>query len=193
MTRMDELLSDVFYRRSCPQPEALGDYHLGRLSPADRLALALHLRECPHCTRELALYAASEQKASMSPADMWDRARNALTDLVDRVLWAAATPAVRPVPALRGGEAAVQLYAAEGVQIALDVQPATGGYRRRRLGGKVEPAGAPSGVELWSQSELLDSLLADESGYFAFDRLRPGTYFLCVRRNGAELWVEVVL
>ena len=193
MTRMDELLSNVFYRRSCPQPEALGDYHLGRLSPADRLALALHLRECPHCTPELALYAASEQKASMSPADMWERARNALTNLVERVLWAAPMPAAQPVPVLRGGEAAAQLYAAEGVQIALEVQPATGGYRRRRLVGKVEPARGRIVVELWERTAMYDSLFADETGYFAFDRLKPGTCFLCVRQNGVELWVEVIL
>jgi anti-sigma factor RsiW len=186
---MDDLLSAVFYRRSCPPPETLGDYYLAHLAPGDRLTVALHLRECPHCTRELALYAAAERKAVNASDGLLNAAQDALASLVGRVLWAA--PVAAAVSALRGTQPVPVAYAAAEIQVMLEVQPATSGYRRRRLVGKVEPPAAAVGVELWSQVDLLDSLLVDRSGYFAFDRLKPGAYILCLRRNGVEVWLEV--
>jgi len=188
MTRMDDLLSAVFYRRSCPQPETLGDYHLGHLASGDRLVVALHLRECPHCTAELALYAG---ETSDSLADLLDVARNALANLVSRVAWAAPSAGQVLTPALRGAPYVPLRYQSAGVQIVLEVQPAISGYRRKRLLGKVEPFSGAIGADLWNETELLDSLAVGRDGYFAFDRLKPGKYFLCLRGNGAELWLDV--
>jgi anti-sigma factor RsiW len=184
MTNFDDRLSALFYRRSCPAAEELGDYHLGRLPAGQRVVIARHLRDCPHCARELALYAAPEPEASMTPVSV-------LAGLVQRVFWA--TPATLAAPALRGAEPAPQLYTSPELRVTLEVQAALSGYRRRRLVGMAEPAGGVIGVELWQQAELLDSLLADETGFFAFDRLRPGAYTLCVRQNGDEVWLEVIV
>lgn len=188
MTRMDDLLSAVFYRRSCPQPETLGDYHLGRLAPGERLALALHLRECPHCTAELALYAG---ETSDRVGDLVDVARSVLANLVSRVAWATPSAGQALAPALRGAPYAPQTYQTEGVQVILEVQPAISGYRRKRLLGKVELFSGMIGADLWNETELLDSLAVGRDGYFAFDRLKPGKYFLCLRGNGAETWLDV--
>ncbi len=188
MTRMDDLLSAVFYRRSCPQPETLGDYHLGRLAPGDRLAVALHLRECPHCTAELALYAG---ETGGSVGNLVDAARSALAGLVSRVTWASPAPDLALATALRGAPYAPQTYQTEGVQVILEVQPALSGYRRKRLLGKVEPFSGAIGADLWNETDLLDSLAVGRDGYFSFDRLRPGRYILCLRGNGTEVWLDV--
>jgi hypothetical protein len=191
MTHMDKLLSSVFYRRACPPAETLGDYHLGRLAAGQRLATALHLRECPHCAAELALYAASAQERRKSPAEALAAAQRDLAGLVDRVLWATLTPRAQPI--LRGSGAPPQVFSAEGLQVTLEVQPALTGYRRRRLVGKVEPAGGVVGVDLWMRDTLLDSRLADETGFFAFDRLTPGLYLLSMRKKGVEVWIETAV
>jgi len=175
MTRMDDLLSAVFYRRSCPAPETLGDYHLGRLAPGDRLAVALHLRECPHCTAELARYAASSDETDGVLSGLVGEVRSALARLVSRVAWATPSADLALAPALRGAPSPQQTYQADGVRVILEVQPALSGYRRKRLLGKVEPSAAGIGADLWYGAEMLDSRTVGQDGYFTFDRLRPGS------------------
>jgi anti-sigma factor RsiW len=189
MGNIDDLLSAALYRRSCPAPDTLGDYYLGRLAPAQRLAAALHLRECQQCTAELALYTAPEAEAASVRGDVWA----GLRAWVSRVSWLWPAPVATPAPAVRGATPTQRVYEAEGWRVIVEVQPATSGYRRKRLIGKVESPAAPIGAELWSQDDILDSLLVDKRGYFAFDRLKPGAYFLCLRRNGIEIWFDVAV
>lgn len=191
MTKLDELLSAVFYRRSCPTAETLGAYYLGRLEAAERLEVALHMRECPHCARELAFFGADEERAEESHVGFFEAIGQKAAGWVARVIWA--TPAPGMLPALRGGGASPRRYAAEGTEVMLEVQSALSGFRRHRLVGRVSPAARVIGVELWAHSGLLDSMAVAPTGFFAFDRLKPGPYFLCVRRNGVETWLEVAV
>ena len=75
----------------------------------------------------------------------------------------------------------------------LEVQPATSGYRRQRLLGQVELINVVTEAELWRESEVLESSTVDDEGYFSFDRLKPGTYTLCLRGDEMEVWQEVVV
>jgi hypothetical protein len=198
MKQIDDLLSAIFFRLSCPEPETLGDYYLGRLMPGQRLVVARHLRECPHCTRELALYAAPErgQESTLYASEsvlggLLSTVKGGLQGLVGRVLWADPVPAALPVPALRGAAGGLLVYQAADVRVVLEVGPATGGYRRKRLLGQVEPRGAAIGAELWDGAELLDNIAVSRDSYFAFDRLKRGRYILCLRGNEREIWLEV--
>ena len=182
MTTIDDLLSAIFYRLSCPEPETLGDYHLRRLPPGERLVVARHLRDCPHCARELEMYASPDEEA--------EGALDRLRGLISRVMWATPSASHRLAPVLRGDPYTQRIYQAEGVQIALDVQPATSGYRRQRLLGQVEPINMMTEVELWHESEVLESSVVDDEGYFSFDRLKPGAYTLCLRGDEMEVWQE---
>ena len=183
MTTIDDLLTAIFYRLSCPEPETLGDYHLRRLPPGERLVVARHLRDCPHCARELEMYASPDEEA--------EGALNKLRGLISRVLWATPSASGLLAPALRGGPYAQRLYQAEGVQIELQVQPATSGYRRQRLLGQVRPISIVTEVELWYESEVLESSAVDDEGYFSFDRLKPGAYTLCLHGDEMEIWQDV--
>jgi hypothetical protein len=191
MNPIDDLLSAVFYRLSCPEPEVLGDYSLGRLPAGQRLVVARHLRDCPYCGRELALYALTEPGASAEVGDLRGAVKVGLRSLIGRVSWAHPAPAALPALVLRGNSSAPQVHETEDVRVVLHVQPATSGYRRKRLLGKVEPAGAAIGAELWSEAELLDSITVEGDGYFFFDRLKSGRYILCLRGDGGEVWLEV--
>ncbi len=54
IARLQNKLTARLYRLTCPSPIELGDYQMGLLPSSQRMAIAQHLRECPHCMRELA-------------------------------------------------------------------------------------------------------------------------------------------
>src|SRR5690554_8125320 len=47
-------LTGRLYRIDCPQPITLAEAKLGTLSDSERLVIEQHVRNCPHCTREIA-------------------------------------------------------------------------------------------------------------------------------------------
>jgi len=219
MTDIDNLLSAVLYRRSCPDPEVLGDYYQRLLPPGHRLAVALHLRLCSQCTAELAMYAKSQNDED---GDSLDRSfgtdRTALAGPVSRVAWA--IPRGRPTREQTRGDAwqtsqgyqlglvngagrisaedkslgtalpIQQVYQSEDIQVTLSIWSAIRGYRKAAVIGMVKPPSTTIGAELWSAAELLDSSAMSRDGHFFFAQLEAGEYFLCLRQAGAEIWIE---
>jgi hypothetical protein len=53
--RAQNRLRSTFYRITCPPAEVFGDYELGLLPEAERVATARHVLDCPRCTEELQL------------------------------------------------------------------------------------------------------------------------------------------
>jgi anti-sigma factor RsiW len=51
---VDGRLLARFYRQACPEAEVLADFALNRLSAPDKLRVAAHVRDCPHCSEEAA-------------------------------------------------------------------------------------------------------------------------------------------
>jgi hypothetical protein len=49
---LESALTRQLYRMHCPDPQVLGDYHLGVLQ-AGREEVEAHVRECPRCQEEL--------------------------------------------------------------------------------------------------------------------------------------------
>src|SRR6185503_18641157 len=54
LARFQDRLKSRLYRVSCPSSLELGEYHLRLLPAPQMLLVAQHVRECPHCERELA-------------------------------------------------------------------------------------------------------------------------------------------
>jgi anti-sigma factor RsiW len=50
---LQSALTINLYRHSCPDPDLLLAHRQGELEGGEELALAQHLRQCPHCAREL--------------------------------------------------------------------------------------------------------------------------------------------
>ncbi|HIQ04472.1 MAG TPA: hypothetical protein EYH31_02115 [Anaerolineae bacterium] len=175
------MLSQIFYRISCPSAEALGDYAMNHLPPGKRLEVALHLRHCPYCRRELALFAPDEE------TEGW---LGRLAAVIQRVRWGTLAPARLPAP-VRGP---VRRYAAtaEDIQVRVEVQPARSGYQRWRLLGQIEPALAASTAELWQEDQVVATAPVDEMGYFSFDRLSSGNYRFRFYDDSTETWVDEV-
>ena len=47
-------LTTRLYRITCPSPMELGEYHLRMLPANQNLVVAQHIRDCPHCSQEIA-------------------------------------------------------------------------------------------------------------------------------------------
>ena len=106
-------LKATLYRRSCPPPERLALYQLGFLPASERLAMAKHVRECPHCTKELEDLARVEERPSLL-----ERLRRT-ADVIEAVL--VPLPRARVAP-LRGTLAAQRFRIADaGLDSSLDI------------------------------------------------------------------------
>lgn len=182
--RMEQLLLALLYRHSCPEPETLGDYYLGRLPPGRRLAVAQHLRHCPHCTEELRSYGEEDEIEATDDLRAW------LDQVVSRVRWAVASPDLLPTAA-RGVPYTQQAYQTEDTQIVVEVSPARAGYRRMDLMGQLQPSDAADMIELWDadMASVVGDQLVEEMGYFEFRQLSQGDYFLCLRADETETWL----
>ena len=69
LDRLQKRLTTRLYRLTCPPPIELGEYHLRMLPASQMLVVAKHLRECPHCTQEIAHLAGFLSDLAPAPAD----------------------------------------------------------------------------------------------------------------------------
>jgi anti-sigma factor RsiW len=54
LATLQAMLTARLYRASCPTPDQLIAYQRGELRDSEKLVVAQHVRQCPHCARELA-------------------------------------------------------------------------------------------------------------------------------------------
>ncbi|MCI0552594.1 MAG: hypothetical protein L0287_16710 [Anaerolineae bacterium] len=131
--------------------------------------MAQHIRECPHCRREVA-----ELEEFLTEPDAQPDLLETVKVLFARLVGSGATPALG---ALRGESKGPLIFEAEGVVITLDVQPGPKGQvsilgqvaaddQDQWTGAKVELKQAES-------PQLTASL--DDLGAFRFGAVRPGS------------------
>lgn len=169
--RMEALLKTHLYRRSCPAPEQLSLYQFGLLSPDEKLIIARHVRQCPHCQRELTELARFEESPSL--LERLRQAKNLIeAQFIPSPRWQAV--------GLRGRGHPPQRFRAEELDIHLSQQP---GYRHGRwmLLGRLEPRMQPppavGGTTIWliRDEETWEAVVAAD-GTFAFEELMSGRY-----------------
>ena len=191
-------LTARLYRVTCPSPVELGEYHVGVLPRAQAAAVARHLAECPHCTREVAQlkdYLAGLATA-MEPSPLERikaRARVLVARLVNGGLEAGllGQPALAPAYAgVRGEEREPTLYQADDIQVAIEIQEDAEQPDRRVLLGLVIGA-EPSRVEahLWQADQRVAVVPVDELGNFVIPDLAPGSYELIL--SGPEIEIHI--
>ncbi len=171
---LDRWLGAGLYRASCPAPDALAQWQFHLLPPAEELAVAAHVRACPHCTRELHELQAVDD--------------GLLATLLDRLpgvsRWReAALIAAVPRPAgLRGALPPQRRYQAEGLEIFVGPQQTSDGRRllRGHLVPTAEPGAPTAGVTVWlaQAGQVVGRQTTDDQGYFVFQPIAPGCYDL---------------
>lgn len=192
MSDIERKLRSTLYRAFCPDSAELGDYHFGLLAAGRRLEIHAHLRDCPHCTRELAELGAylDSVRGDLEPG-LGAQLRRLVASLVTP-----GAPSGAWSPALAGvrGEAGETLsFSAEGYHIVLDIQTDPEQPDRKSILGLLvgsETAGFTA--RLYRQGVLVAQTQADEYGSFAVNPLPPGEYSLSLSSASLEIRVEPI-
>ncbi len=191
-TATERGLRHSLYRFDCPPPHQLGDYHLGWLPTAERVAIATHLRMCPRCSAEMHTLRAFMADEVVVEATLAERARRVIATLIPP----------RPQGALMGVRGTVEgdqrLYEAEDLVVALDIRAAKTTSRGAINGlvytvGDVEPLWAGRAVRLSPATDQERVTQLDEAGGFALDQLPSGAYRLEVELADCTLVIPEVL
>jgi hypothetical protein len=166
------------FRRTCPDTDELGDFHLGVLSAARARAIEQHLARCPFCAREMVQYGRFLGEPPEQPG-LVRRVIVSLAKLLDNGL--SSGQPLKPAYALRGEEGLV-LYQTDRLQISLDVQDDVEKAGYKSIVGIItgEDAHALS-VDLWKEGQYLDTASVDETGGFTLSGLLPGDYELIIK------------
>ena len=189
---LQQLLRQRLYRILCPSSDDLLAYRQGWLDERRMAMLRTHLRDCPHCARELRLL----EEASGAPP--WPPP---ISDL-RRVVAMALAPLREPAAIYGGfrgaGNGCHYAYRAEHLELTLDIQHANGQPGRVVLVGMLFDEEAPPGEMQRATASLLEgdfvvsSAALDELGNFVFDDITPGDYSLSLRLPELEVVVEAL-
>jgi hypothetical protein len=206
MNDIERKLRATLYRAFCPDSAELGEYHLGLLPADRRREMRTHLKECPHCSREL------EQLRSFLEAVSADLEPGTRTgthrdeSLLRRLIARLVPPdfsAVGWAPALagvRGDAGGILKFDTEGYHILLDIETDADRPDRRSILGLLtgdEPAvSGGAGVNtafaalLYQAGSLVAQAEVDEFGNFAINTVPPGDYALILSSEQVEIRIE---
>ncbi len=197
LARLQNRLTARLHRLTCPLPMELGEYHLRLLAPAQATAVDQHLRECPHCAREVAQLKGylSEPAPAVEPG-LLERVRVLVARLVggEREDRPPGELAFAPAfVAIRGAAQGPITLEADGLFIVLDVQPATEG--RVTILGQVaaddQAQWMGAEVELRQSGALQMTATVDDLGAFRCEGVLPGpTELRLIPKSGSVVVVS---
>lgn len=190
LAALDATLLAAHVRVACPAPDELLRYQAGLLSRAARRRLKQHLTTCAACQADLARLALP--LLARAPVSVVERLRQAGAT----IMAALQPPALQPALAVRGEEAPLRQFSAAPYQVQLRViAPALAGESWRVEGqlslssGDLLPPAARQ-ADLALADVLSSSDRIDDFGFFAFDNVLPGAYFLHLTLPDANLLIE---
>jgi hypothetical protein len=171
LDRFQKRLTHQIYRITCPTPMELGEYHLRNLPAPQRLVIAQHLRECPHCTQEIARL--EEFLGEFTPPmTILETAKV----LVAKMVGGRGEGTLTASPALRGEVKGPLTLEANGIVIVLDMQPTRDGTLQILGQVAADDQGQWTGaaVDLKQEHEIPLSTTVDDLGTFQLEGILPG-------------------
>lgn len=197
LAQLQGRLTSRLYRLACPSSTDLGEYHLGLLGREQAGAVALHLAECPHCSREVAQLQA--YLADLEPdvtLGTLDQVRIVIAELVRGVQELGQLPTLTPAPAyagLRGAEEGPLVYQAEAFQIVVEIMRDGEHQDRFALLALVSgPEAEGLEARLSAASGLTATAPVDELGNLYFSDLTPGPYELNLSSRQIEIRIPLL-
>jgi len=182
LDRFQKRLQSRVYRSTCPSTEEIGEYYLHMGSASQRLVIAQHLRECPHCAEEMVTL--EEFIRDIAP-------HSGLLEPIKVLMTRLANGSGQSIPMLRGGGNGPLQFEVDGIVIVLDIQPA--GQGRMNILGQVaaEDQDQWTGalVELRKDTDLQYSTQVDDLGAFRFDGISPGSKELRITPENKSVMV----
>jgi hypothetical protein len=180
LARWQKRLKNKLYRITCPSSMELGEYHLRMLPASQMLVVAQHLRECHHCTQEVAqLEGFLSDLASTQEDSLLGKAKV----LIARLVGGQAEPGKQGeigfapvVPALRGDAKGPLTFEVDDIVIILDVQPSNKGMVNilGQVAADHQEQWTGALVELREDGELQSSGTVDDLGAFRAESISPG-------------------
>lgn len=193
------VLRTLFHRLECPDPQTLGEYHLGMLPSPEGAAVKDHLKICTSCTEEVAELERFLQAVPITPA------MPSLSVQLRRVVARLASTSVdsghpQPSFALRGmNVAAPGVYQAEDIKLVVGLEADGLRAGHKMLLGFTSREGQPL-ASLAGARVLLNRGGApfaveevDTLGNFAFSNLNSGEYELVLVTDREQVVVETIL
>jgi hypothetical protein len=181
MAALQATLTAGLYRHACPSAEQLIAYHHDELGGGAALVVAQHLRQCPHCPRELAGLARRERSGRPG----W---LQAAVQVVEAALVTPQRTGSSPGQAgmqaatVRGARPRPQVYRAGEVELILSLHASPAQLPRQDLSGLVHVGGqvpetvAGAQVELYRDEGLIAITEVSRRGQFRFDAVEPAGY-----------------
>lgn len=190
MASIEEGLRRALYRAFCPDSMELGDYLLGEPSPERKTFIRAHLKECPHCRRELEQMQAfiNETRPDLE-LSLVERVRILVARLVESSDISGLSPALQSV---RGGEGEVLTYESEGMKVILDIQTDPERADLKIIIGVLVGAEEAGDFRAWllQRGEQTGAATVDEFGNFELSSLLTGEYQLVLSGPGVEIRIE---
>lgn len=201
LARLQHRLTTQLYRLTCPSSMELGEYDLGVLPRDQAAAVAHHLAECPHCTREVAQL--KDYLTEMAPTlelGPLERVREQVKVLVARLVSGGPGNSLLKQPALapaylgvRGEEEGALVYQADDIQVVIEIHEDVDQPDRQALLGlvtEIEPRELK--VHLWQASQCVATVSVDELGNFVIPGLAPGSYELILSGPEVEIHIQAL-
>jgi len=191
LANLQNRLVSRLYRLTCPSSMELGDYHLRMLPANQALVVAQHLRECPHCAREVSQLG-SYLSDLTSETNLPGKVNAIIAQLIHGGSSAQDSGVSDPAFAsLRGGDDEPFIYQADHVQIAIEVQEDVEQPGRRILLGLI--TGLKSNgfmMEAYQEEKIVATTFVDEIGNFIFSHFSPETYELILLGPDTEIRIQ---
>lgn len=171
------LLKARLYRFSCVSPESLLAYYLDELTGSAKLTVAQHVRQCPHCARELAAMAAAQRTRPRfvnDPPPIFRAIQALLTPPPLRAIAVRDAAPEHKLPPLVYQAADLEIIVSRRVQTT--PTPHTDVTGLIHCGGQVPSGLETARVELYRNDGLLAWEPVSARGQFAFAALERGVY-----------------
>ena len=191
---LQKRMTSRLYRVTCPSPIELGEFHLRMLPASQMLIIRQHLRECPHCAREI-----SRLEEFMIEPDPQPGLIKSARVLIARLI---KTPGMDQdsedflgAPAFAGlrgeGEDEPFIYQAGNVRVVIEVQEDLEEMGLKTLLGLV--TGLETNeftIQVVHGDQVIATTSVDEIGNFIIPHLSPGHYKLILSGSNMEIHVQ---
>jgi hypothetical protein len=193
LDRLQKRMTSRLYRITCPSPIELGEYHLQMLPDPQRMVIGQHLRECPHCAREI-----SELEEFMNDLAPQSGLLKSVKALIARLVSGqeggedfVGSTQVPAFMGLRGEGEEPFIYQANGIQIVIEVLDDVEHPGRKTLLGLITGL-KPNGfmIEAYQGGKVVATTLVDEIGNFILGNFLPGSYELILRGSDTEIHIQ---
>ena len=194
LDRLQKRMTSRLYRITCPSPIELGEYHLQMLPDPQKMVITQHLRECPHCAREVAELEEFMAEPAPQPG-LLESARVLIARLIKTPGMEQDSEDFLGAPAFAGlrgeGEDEPFIYQAGNVRVVIEVQEDLEQMGLKTLLGLV--TGLETNeftIQVSHGDQVIATASVDEIGNFIIPHLSRGQYKLILSGPNMEIHVQ---